>query len=353
MIKISLTREQENAIKILLERYNNNEKITILQGPAGSGKSFLLSHFIQYLATSPRNVAFAAFTGTAAKILINKNLNASTIHKLIYNPIMRRGTCVGFKRKDREELSHLKLIVVDEFSMVSDAILKDLLYFNIPLILVGDKNQLPPIGETNKLINTAHAILTEPVRQALDNPILWAANEIRLEKPLPFGVHGDILFVGKKGDLQTEWLRPDVKIIAGLNNTRKKINSYIAKSDTPQVGHNIIFLKNDWKKMITNGTIATINEISPIYFNKYALSFVTEDNFHYHDYPADFQIQKLPSNQYFDFSYCLTAHKAQGATYDAPGLIIDESNFFREHRYKWLYTALTRYTGRYNVGILR
>ena len=350
---MSLTREQELAIQVLLNRYNNNEKISILQGPAGSGKSYLLSHFMEYLSYSSEEVAFAAFTGTAAKILMNKGLNASTIHKLIYTPIMRRGVCIGFKKKAKEDLEHLKLIVVDEFSMVSDILLKDLLSFNIPLVLVGDSAQLPPIGNTNKLINTAHAILTEPVRQALDNPVLWAANQVRTGNTLSFGIHGGVVLVGAKKDLKEEWMRPEVRIIAGLNATRIKINEFVAKSNVPQSGHKIIFLKNDWPNMITNGTIADINYLQQISFNNFKLDFITEEGENYKKYPADFQRQLNPKNQFFDFAYAITCHRAQGATYDSPGLIIDESQYFREFKTNWLYTAITRYTGNYNVAILK
>lgn len=351
-IAIIAVEQVEDAFSTCLA-VDNEEKLFLTQDFIVTHNSYTLHYLMDYLGSSPRNVAFAAFTGTAAKILINKNLNASTIHKLIYNPIMRRGTCVGFKRKDREELSHLKLIVVDEFSMVSDAILKDLLYFNIPIILVGDKNQLPPIGEPNRFINLSHAALTEPVRQALDNPILWAANEIRLGNRLSKGIHGDILFVGHKSQLQQDWLRPDVRIIAGLNATRKKINRQIAGSDIPMVGHRIIFLKNDWGSMITNGTTAEIENLNLISFSSFKLDFITDDDMIFKEYKADFQKQTSPKKQFFDFAYCLTAHKAQGATYDSPGLIIDESNYFKEYKNHWLYTAITRYTGKYNVAILQ
>jgi exodeoxyribonuclease-5 len=174
-----------------------------------------------------------------------------------------------------------------------------------------------------------------------------------LGNKLTKGVHGDILFVGNKNQLQQDWLRSDVKIIAGLNSTRNKINRYIAKSDIPIAGHRIIFLKNDWNNMITNGTTAEIDNLNLISFSSFKLDFTTDDDLIFKDYAADFQKQSNPKKQFFDFAYCLTAHKAQGATYDAAGLIIDESNYFREYKNHWLYTAITRYTGRYNVAVLQ
>jgi exodeoxyribonuclease-5 len=350
---VGLTLEQDNAMRILLDRHNDKEKISVLQGIAGSGKSFLLSYLIQHLGYEENEVAFATYTGTAAKILMKQGLNASTIHQLIYTPIIRRGICVGFRKKITEDLLGLKLIIIDEFSMVPQNILTDLLSYHIPIIFVGDQAQLPPIGEPNKLIHTAHAILTEPMRQALDNPILWAANEVRLGNHLPYGLHGDILFVGAKSNLKEEWLRPEVKILVGLNATRNTLNLQMSGSAIPLTGHQIIFLKNDWTTMITNGTIANIRKLKNIGWARYELEVELDDGIIIEDYVADFQKQSKPNKQFFDFAYAITCHRAQGATYDSPGLIIDESQYFKEYRNHWLYTALTRFTGNSNVAILR
>lgn len=351
-----LTKEQEQAIKILQDRIKNKEKISILQGPAGSGKSYTLRYLMDYLGYPPEKVAFAAFTGTAAKILINQGLNASTIHRLIYNPIMRHGRCVGFRKKLKMDLEHLRLIVVDEFSMVSQILLNDLMSYGIPIILVGDQYQLPPIGEPNKFIHEAHAILTEPMRQALDNPILWAANEVRLQRNLSFGVHGDEktkILVTSKSELNQDWLRDDVRIITGLNKTRNSINLQMSGSPYPLSGHKIIFLKNDWEQFITNGSIATITNLQQKGFTSYKMDFVTEEGDFYEEYIADFQKQLKPINQYFDWAYAITCHKAQGSTIVERGLIFDESYAFGQDKYRWIYTAISRFTGDNNLVILK
>ena len=354
---MGLTLEQDNAMRILLDRHNDKEKISVLQGIAGSGKSFLLSYLIQHLGYEENEVAFATYTGTAAKILMKQGLNASTIHQLIYTPIIRRGICVGFRKKFTEDLLGLKLIIIDEFSMVPQNILTDLLSYHIPIIFVGDQAQLPPIGEPNKLIHTAHAILTEPMRQALDNPILWAANEVRLGNHLPYGLHGNDktkILVTNKQQLDPNWFRDDVRIITGLNKTREVINLQMAGSLVPLPGHRIIFLKNDWQTFITNGTIGEILSLEQRGFTNYKLKILLDDESTIiEDYVADFQKQSKPNKQFFDFAYAITCHRAQGATYDNPGLIFDESSVFKENKYKWLYTAISRFTGDYNLVIVR
>lgn len=347
-----LTQEQSKALEVLYERYTSGELISILQGPAGSGKTTAISAFLTTTGLKGDEVAFVTFTGTAAKILSSKGSNAQTIHSLIYKPIMKGGVCVGFSPMPQESLSHLKLIIVDEFSMVSQEILDDLMKYKIPIILIGDKYQLPPIDSPNKFVNQAHVELTEIHRQALDNPILWAANQIRLGEPLLNGVYGDKLFVGRKHEADESWFRKDVQILAGLNRTRDEINQKIIKRNYPMVGDKIIFLSNDWKHNITNGTKATLLGVARAGYG-YRLNFKTEDGMQLRGYRAYFKTSANPRHQTFDFAYCITTHKAQGSTIDQPGIIFDESSYFGDYRRNWLYTALTRFSGNYRVAILR
>jgi exodeoxyribonuclease-5 len=51
----------------------------------------------------------------------------------------------------------------------------------------------------------------------------------------------------------------------------------------------------------------------------------------------------LKGSQSFDYGYCLTTHKSQGSQWET-GLIYDESYCFRDDKFKWLYTAVTRFS---------
>lgn len=350
-----LTLEQERALQILLGRILSGEKVSILQGAAGTGKTYLLKVLLESLGYSNNEVAFVSYTGAAAKVLQKTGLRASTIHKLIYHPIMLRGVCVGFSKVSREGVEDLKLIVVDEFSMVSQEIMRDLLSYNIPLLLVGDFFQLSPIGEPNAYVGAYHALLTQVHRQALESPLLWAATQIREKRGLPAGQHGGTLLVTGKSQAREEWFRSEVQIITGLNDTRKKYNNLIAGGPTPQKGHKIIFLKNDFLKGIVNGSMADIMEVRKNY-SSYFLDIETDDGIVLEKYKAIFRPEPNQTRvrvQGFDFAYAVTAHKAQGSTFDSPGVIFDESSYFRDEADRWLYVALTRYTGNYNVAVLR
>lgn len=348
-----LNPQQEKAVEILYNRITRREPVSVLQGYAGTGKSYLIRYLQQELGLNNSNSHFCAFTGTASKLLMQKNLSASTIHSLIYKPIMDRGELIGFERVSYEDLQYIKVLFIDEYSMVPQPILDDLKYYGIPLVLIGDNFQLPAIGEPNEYMNTAHASLTEVVRQALDNPVLWAATKVRQEEQLVNGTYGDILFIGRRINADPSWFRKDVSILTGTNKTRSEINLQIANSSIPSRGDKIIFLKNDWQNGITNGTIVYILNIRKVFGKNYAIDFITDNGKILKNYRADFQVQSNPKNQFFDFAYAISVHKAQGQTIDTKGIIIDESRVFGEDKNRHLYTALTRFTGNHGLALLR
>lgn len=353
---MKLTLEQERARKLLTQRIVfNKEKISILTGPAGTGKSTVLSFLLQSLGYSKEEVAFVSYTGAAAKVLQKKGLNASTIHSLIYKPIIIRGTCIGFKKEPYENLSNLKLIVVDEFSMLPQDILTDLLSYNIPLLLVGDPYQLEAIGDQNEFVGKTHAHLNNVMRQALDSPLLWAATRIREGKPLYNDIYGNSLLVGRRKDVDESWFRKEVKFIVGTNKTKDEINLMVAGHNGIQKGDNIIFLKNDWKHNIVNGTTAEVLDFK-MSFKTFNLDIITDDDMRMVNYKAirgEPVTKKDQKSQRFDLSYAITTHKSQGQTFDQSGLIIDETKYFKGQEKKILYTALTRFTGNYNVALIR
>lgn len=352
---MQLTREQEQALKILKARILANERVSVFEGYSGTGKSTTLRFLLESLDYDESEVHFCAYTGTASKLLMDAGLSASTIHRLIYEPIIIKGECVGFSRKAREELKKLKLIVVDEYSMLPQEILVDLMSYDIPLLLVGDPAQLPPIGTPNQFINAYDAILTQVQRQALDSPILWAATKVRQGEVVKEGTYGDILFVGRKHQLDSQWLRRDVQFICGTNQTRHKINLQVSGSPFPEVGDKIIFLKNDWNVGVVNGSVGYISKLGREW-GMYVLS-VKVDDMYLSKYKAFYQ--EIPKRSFkkgislFDKAAAITGHKVIGATIREPICIIDESYCFKEYAKNWIYTVLTRSTGEKPVAWLR
>ena len=136
-----LTNEQEQALKIILEKYRRHEKYVTVCGYAGVGKSTLVKFAIEALDVAEDKVAYACFCGKAAEVLRRKgNKNAMTLHKLLYDSIPRRGG--GFFRKPKIKLEY-DIVVVDEVSLAPKSMLDMLLKHKVFCIFIGDSFQLP------------------------------------------------------------------------------------------------------------------------------------------------------------------------------------------------------------------
>ena len=91
-------------------------------------------------------VKFAAFTGKAALVMRGKGCHgATTIHSLIYRARESGEEIPSFDLWDEAPASKAELIVIDECSMVDAELGRDLLSFGVPVLVLGDPAQLPPI----------------------------------------------------------------------------------------------------------------------------------------------------------------------------------------------------------------
>lgn len=356
-----LTDHQNSEVKKVISHLQSNAmRPTVFQGLAGCGKTFCLPYIVDGMQFSDVQVLFIAYTGTA--VLNMGQENAMTSHRLLYKPIIRFGKVVGFAKKntaDLEEiLRHIRMIIIDEFSMMPDDIMRDIesicRIFSIKILLVGDYFQLPPIGDANPYLNVFDGRLEEPMRQALDSPILTAAHQIRNGETLKEGIYGDSLFVGRKNNINPEWLNRDNQFLCGLNATRIKLNTQIAGGrTTPIVGDKIIFLKNDLEQGISNGTRGEILSLKS-HFDLYEIQVRTNygeevsvtSTWQREPTPAE---RKRGVSTHFDFAYAITTHKAQGSGF-SKGILVDESFYFgrdnKEVSRRWLYTGLTRFSNK-------
>src|SRR5215211_3293652 len=114
-----------------------------LFGYAGTGKTTLARHIAERV---DGKVHFAAFTGKAALVMRSKGCaGASTIHGLIYQPRDSGEATPTFELWDDAPVSRAKLVIIDECSMVDEELGRDLMSFNVPLLVLGDPAQLPPV----------------------------------------------------------------------------------------------------------------------------------------------------------------------------------------------------------------
>ena len=158
------TEEQENA----LNSFSNfllspsSEKIFVLRGYAGTGKTSLVSALVKTLGEVGRKCVLLAPTGRAAKVFsLYSHHPAYTIHRRIYRQRVFSGDMENFTLNTN--LHRQTLFIVDEASMIANEglsgasfgtgrLLDDLIeyVYSVPgcsLMLVGDTAQLPPVGE--------------------------------------------------------------------------------------------------------------------------------------------------------------------------------------------------------------
>lgn len=366
-------------------------------GYAGTGKTFLLAHLRKDIkAIFPHcHVAFVTFTGKAASVLENKlMLNGArydedyvgTIHGMIYradtqwDPVLKMNVIKGWKKRDKEELDWYHLIIIDEASMVSGSIWKDLHKYDKPLIAVGDHGQLTPIGDAAfSLMTNPDYTLTEIQRQALNSPIIALSKFIRENGHIPFN------FPQYNQDVfKMSWRQPqakhiwnnkvvygnDLMILAPFNRTRTTLNKFVRdkqnfKQKTPYPGERIICLKNNHMAGIMNGMIGTVVWVMPEDYGLYRITvqmdgfvnphecLVSTSCFGQANYPDVHQVDKtqkryatekgFSSIDYFDFGYASSVHKSQGSEWDRVIFFEQKTKFWNDDEFtRLLYTAVTR-----------
>src|SRR6201997_4345748 len=167
-----------------------------LFGYAGTGKTTLARHVAQGV---DGKVLYAAFTGKAAQVMRNKGCaGASTIHSLIYKALESEAEQPSFELWADAPAAKAKLIVIDECSMVDAELGRDLMSFGVPLLVLGDPAQLPPIqGGGFFTESEPDAMLTEVHRQAQDDPIVRLSMDVRGGEYLEPGRYGETEVVRK------------------------------------------------------------------------------------------------------------------------------------------------------------
>ena len=142
-----LTSKQEMAVKLGASWYSNRTKpVFTIAGYAGTGKTYTVSRLVEAPNISRHQIKFVTLTGKASLVLTKHGNPACTIHKLIYDPETIIDPKTGKKKvifNLKEELDEdIRLIIIDEMSMVNRDIMKDLLSFKVPIVCLGDPGQL-------------------------------------------------------------------------------------------------------------------------------------------------------------------------------------------------------------------
>ena len=410
MEKIELTSDQERAKNLIAEWFLNTEDlIFVLSGYAGTGKTFLINHVVKNVLglEAGEEAAFVSPTGKAATVLAQGGTVAGTVHGLIYIrnedelDVNEDGEVISTVRKlsftKRESIDEkIRLIIIDEASMVGEEMLRDLLSFGVKCLFCGDHAQLPPVGGECELMKRPNVVLTQIVRQAEGDPIVQVATMAREGKHIPYGQYGENVSViplrRLQGEARKRILLRANQIICGRNKTRASLNAeyrgYLGlamEEFLPREGEKLICTLNNWEKPLdeeerfhlVNGIIGTVRSVEECYDGLLRMQFradgigdevqviadggVFQTGEYFHLYGdravtlADSSVVHEGSKALlrrvkcldeetisrFEFAYAITCHKAQGSEFDSV-VVFDESWLFGEDRFRWLYTAITR-----------
>lgn len=353
--------------------------LTVISGGAGTGKTYTLARLAAAFRDAQLNIALCSPTGKAAKRIEETlraegvDLEAKTIHRLLKYDGTRfnrdsLSEPIAADSENDEDVGEpgYDVVIVDEVSMVDVPLMAELLrridFARTRLILVGDHNQLPPVGPGNVLRDIiAHrlvplVVLDEIVRQAgvlkanssailtglvaptaVSDPA-WTVVDA-FQDALPIQAYLRDLVLKKLPDrLSVDPVR-DVQIITpthlGALGTKaiNQMMQHLLHGDPGRkfaVGDKVIQTSNDYDLGIMNGTIGRVLEYEPGAEGGYWIDF---------DGVGTRQI-KGDAIHDVQLAYALTAHKAQGSEFPCAVVLCHRSHFFADRN--WLYTAVTR-----------
>ena len=317
------TAEQEYALDVFARFMTDSDDqvVMIMRGSAGTGKTTLAGAIVRAMAALKQKMILLAPTGRAAKVFsLNAGHAAYTIHRRIYRQ-KSAGDLSSFNLNDN--LNRDTLFIIDEASMIanqgysdsafgSGCLLDDLMTFvyqsgrgsNCRMLLIGDKAQLPPVGEDESPALMADVLrcygmrvyecdLNQVLRQGEESGILWNATQIRqmithdemtqLPK-IRFAGFADIQMVpgGELIDaLSTSYYQvgTDQTIVITRSNKRANIynqgirNQVLDREDELCRGDQLMIVKNNyfWTEgskeipFIANGDIAVVQRVRHVH----------------------------------------------------------------------------------------
>ncbi|MGW2056665.1 SF1B family DNA helicase RecD2 [Streptomyces sp. NPDC001840] len=363
-----LAPEQRQAVRLAL-----TEKVAVLTGGPGCGKSFTVRSIVELARAKRAKVVLAAPTGRAAKRLAElTGAEASTVHRLLE---LKPG---GDAAYDRDRPLDADLVVVDEASMLDLLLANKLVKAVAPgahLLLVGDVDQLPSVGAGEVLRDllaeggpVPKVRLTRIFRQAQQSGVVTNAHRINSGvQPITQGLSDFFLFVEDETedagrvtvDVAARRIpakfgldpRRDVQVLAPMHRGPAgagALNGLLQQAITParpdlpekrvggrvfRVGDKVTQIRNNYEKGengVFNGTVGVVTSLN---LDDQRLTVLTDEG---EEVPYDFdELDELAH------AYAVTIHRSQGSEYPAVVIPVTTGAWMMLQR-NLLYTAVTR-----------
>ena len=360
---IQLNEDQQQGI---LRTFDN--KISIITGGPGTGKTTVIKALIFLLEQEKIRYKLAAPTGRAAKRMMEgTGRQATTVHRLLeVDPANMQ-----FKHNEQNALQ-TDFLIIDEASMIdvflANAIIKSV-QLRAHIVFIGDINQLPSVGPGNFLHDLiasgkiSSTRLNHIFRQAKNSMIITNAHRIN-QGELPTSklpeCKKDFYFIKEENPEnciahikkilfeklpqynininQSVILTPMNKGIVGTQSLNHNLQEILNPSEKPSLvfagttfkqGDRVMQIRNNYDKKVFNGDIGTIETVDP-------KEKIISVSFEYTN--ATYSFEELNE---LSLAYALTIHKSQGSEYDAVIIPLFMQHFMLLQR-NLIYTAITR-----------
>lgn len=408
-----LSPQQQRAIEEIKDWYESPVGPFRLFGAAGTGKTTIAKEIGPALGAT---VQFGTFTGKAAHVLRSKGAApVSTIHSGIYFPttseearerlaVARRELAdvmtvrpidldhgretdeaivrleaqikvleqearrLSWEWNPESEWASTDLIILDEVSMVNAKLAADIEMYGVPVLVLGDPAQLPPVDGGGYYTNAKPDFeLTEVHRQALESPVLALATRVRTSTGARLGIEPEELTPVSL----TEAMQHD-QIICWSNKRRWAIvDAYRRKAGRekgiPSAGDRIMCLTNNKDLSVFNGQQFEVLASAPAALGP-TLTVRTDEGVERQipTYSGGFEGREAQDQaknggagingrrMLATFAQAITCHKAQGSEWESVYVVNELPNLMymtgkhegpaaaQAMARRWLYTAVTR-----------
>ncbi len=363
---LKFSEQQKKAIVSSLQK-----KIIVITGGPGTGKTTIVRAMVEIFESWQKKILLAAPTGRAAKRLAETTgREAKTIHRLLeFQP------GEGHFRRGPGHPLRGEALIVDEVSMVDLPLMYHLLRAVPPemrLILVGDKDQLPPVGPGNLLRDLIDSGVVEVIRldeifrQAGESLIVVNAHRVNHGQSLVYPRRNDpgsdFYFFHQEDEekvfrlilklcqhniprrlnlnplsTQIQVITPMYRGLVGVDNLnlelQKVLNPGTAGLKVGQkefrVRDKVMQIRNDYDKEVFNGDLGSVVQVDPERFGL-LVDFDGRLIFYEKDELVDLVL-----------AYAISVHKAQGNEYQAVVMPLLTQHYIMLQR-NLFYTALTR-----------